>query len=272
MKMNKITVYIVNYRYNIISNIPEVADFIYAVYAHFLDDNIFQSEETICIYKCGAKYSIQNNSQVFGVYDTIYEMLIYFDFFLSYFTIKRNKNLTIFHAASLLLNDRQICIFGHANSGKSTVSYLLHKKGCTFLTDEYLIYDLYTNEFYPFPRNIIIKKDNNILLDENVLNDDNPLYLFDQRRYYKCSKISKSKIKMGKCTFFGIEYNSVFQVKKYETADFLKMTLGGCMIRDRLTNTGLKNILDLSNSNNVFHIKYDSLSNKNLEVFFELSR
>ena len=88
-------------------------------------------------------------------YAYIMRFLIHFPLF---WLLRKNKNIELMHASAIAKNNKAMILAGFDGVGKSTLAaYLCTRKGFTFLTDNFLVFD--SKYVYSFPE--LIRLDSN---------------------------------------------------------------------------------------------------------------
>jgi len=129
------------------------------------------------------------------------------------------------HAGSVSKGDRGVLLCGCANSGKTTLSYALARKGFNYLSDEYGLFAPETLEVYPFPRGISFKPEVVSLLPElgPVLEGKDVVWRQDKRHLVTLEnlgfRVSKKPAKASYFFFVSHEANAVPSLKRMAPAD-----------------------------------------------------
>ncbi len=217
------------------------------------------------LYDQNRLYYIFINNCLVGEFTDILLAIWQLDCIIVRQLVRNGSNMIALHAGWLVKDDKLVILAGAGNSGKSTLCYLLTRQGWLLGSDEITAIDVETAELIPFPRKILIKPDNQLVLRYKIKPESqNLLYLFDGRFYEQCQGTKKTNmLTCNKVHFIALDYQPLSETafSQLDTLSALQSILGSCVNIKNISSYLFERLVSLLGPSTASHVIYSSAEN-----------
>lgn len=184
------------------------------------------------------------------------------DYIIVKWSIQSCSNMIVLHAGWVVKDNNLVILIGAGNSGKSTLCYLLTTQKWLLGSDEFTAIDTDIGELIPFPRKILLKPDNHLVLQYKIqAESSNMLHLFDRRYYVQCHAAAKSNLSSyNTVRMVLLDYQPFSDIvfSPLDTLSALRSVLCSCMNIQNISPDLFKRLVLTMGPGTTSHVTYSS--------------